>query len=91
MKRQPRWERISVPVEEMRREIDIIRDIRIVGAMIGIELQVEGGKFVQGCMEEKLLINCTQGNVIRLLPASNTPLELVDTALDILESQLRKG
>ncbi|MBO7726566.1 MAG: aspartate aminotransferase family protein [Thermoguttaceae bacterium] len=78
-------------LEEMRREIDIIRDIRIVGAMIGIELQVEGAKFVQGCMEEKLLINCTQGNVIRLLPASNTPLELVDAALDILESQLRKG
>lgn len=78
-------------LEEMRREIDIIRDIRVVGAMIGIELQVEGAKFVQGCMEEKLLINCTQGNVIRLLPASNTPLELVDAALDILESQLRKG
>ncbi len=78
-------------LEEMRRDVDIIRDIRIAGAMIGIELQVEGAKFVRGCMEEKLLINCTQGNVIRLLPASNTPLELVDAALDILESQLRKG
>ena len=83
--------RFKERLDEMRKEIDIIRDVRIVGAMIGIELQVEGAKFVQGCMEEKLLINCTQGNVIRLLPASNTPLELVDAALDILESQLRKG
>ena len=83
--------RFKERLEEMRKEIDIIRDVRIVGAMIGIELQIEGAKFVQGCMEEKLLINCTQGNVIRLLPASNTPLELVDAALDILENQLRKG
>ena len=64
-------------LEEMRREIDIIRDIRIVGAMIGIELQVEGAKFVQGCMEEKLLINCTQGNVIRLLPPVNSTFSAI--------------
>jgi len=26
---------------------------------------------VEKCMQEKLLLNCTQGNVIRLLPAMN--------------------
>ena len=84
-------ERFKSRLAEMRKDLDIIQDVRVVGAMIGIELKTEGTKFVQGCMEEKLLINCTQGNVIRLLPASNTPMELVDTALDILEGQLRKG
>lgn len=84
-------ERVKTRLDEMRKEIDIIQDVRVVGTMIGIELRTEGTPFVQRCMEEKLLINCTQGNVIRLLPASNTPPELIDTALDILEGELRKG
>ncbi len=34
---------------------------------------------VQGCLERRLLVNCTQGNVIRLLPAMNiTPAEVED-------------
>ncbi len=84
-------EHIRGRLTEMAKDLDIIQEIRIVGAMIGVELRVEGAKFVQGCMENGLLINCTQGNVIRLLPASNTPLDLVDEAMDILEAQLRKG
>jgi acetylornithine/succinyldiaminopimelate/putrescine aminotransferase len=39
--------------------------------MIGIELDVEGAQVVEKCMQQKLLLNCTQGNVIRLLPAMN--------------------
>jgi acetylornithine/succinyldiaminopimelate/putrescine aminotransferase len=37
--------------------------------MIGIELSVNGAAVVQACLERELLVNCTQGNVIRLLPA----------------------
>ena len=48
-----------------------VREVRVVGMMVGIELDVDGNQVVEKCMQEKLLLNCTQGNVIRLLPAMN--------------------
>ena len=39
--------------------------------MIGVELSIEGAPIVKACLERKLLINCTHGTVIRLLPAMN--------------------
>ena len=37
--------------------------------MIGVELAIDGTATVNACLERKLLINCTHGTVIRLLPA----------------------
>ncbi len=48
---------------------DVIVSVRVLGMMIGIELSIDGTAVVQACMERKLLVNCTQGRVIRLLPA----------------------
>ena len=53
----------------LQSECDCISDIRIQGMMIGIEVSVDGASVVQACLERQLLVNCTQGNVIRLLPA----------------------
>ena len=53
----------------LKSECDRINDIRIQGMMIGIEVSVDGAAVVQACLERQLLVNCTQGNVIRLLPA----------------------
>ena len=53
----------------LKSKCDCITDIRIQGMMIGIELSVDGAAVVQACLERELLVNCTQSNVIRLLPA----------------------
>ena len=50
---------------------DCVSDIRIRGMMIGIELSIDAAAVVQACLDRQLLVNCTQGNVIRLLPAMN--------------------
>jgi len=58
---------------------DAVRDVRVIGMMIGIELSVDGAAVVQACLDRDLLVNCTQGRVIRLLPAMNvTPAEAED-------------
>ena len=57
--------------------------------MIGVELAVEGAPIVQACMERKLLINCTQSTVIRLLPAMNMTAEQVHEGMDILAEVLQ--
>ncbi len=57
-----------------------IREVRVIGMMIGIELDVDGGPVVEACMNNGLLVNCTQGNVVRLLPA-----------MTLTEGQAEKG
>ncbi len=52
--------------------------------MIGLELTVEGTPVVQRCMEQGLLINCTQQTVIRLLPAMTLTDAEVEEGCDIL-------
>ena len=60
------------------------------GVMIGIELSIEGAATVQACLERKLLINCTHGTVIRLLPAMNLTEEQAHEGCDILADVLKR-
>ena len=66
-------------LEALRDRCDAIRDVRVIGMMIGIELAIDGAAVVEASLEKNLLINCTQGRVIRLLPAMNiTPEDIHD-------------
>jgi acetylornithine/N-succinyldiaminopimelate aminotransferase len=73
----------------LQAECDFIREIRIVGAMIGAELTVEGAPIVKGCLDRQLLVNCTQGHVLRLLPALNLTEEQAHDGCDILADVLK--
>lgn len=64
--------------EALKARCPLVREVRVKGVMIGLELSVEGGPIVDGCLKRRLLVNCTHGNVIRLLPALN----LADTELE---------
>jgi acetylornithine/N-succinyldiaminopimelate aminotransferase len=75
-------------LQSLQSQCDLIRDIRVLGLMIGIELTAEGAPAVRACMERRLLINCTQGNVIRLLPAMNLTEEQAEQGCDILSEVL---
>jgi len=77
-------------LQSLQDQCDLIREIRILGLMIGIELTVEGAPAVKACMERRLLINCTQGNVIRLLPAMNLSEEQAEQGCEILGEVLSK-
>lgn len=45
-----------------------VREIRVKGLMLGIELERDCGELVKQALEKGILINVTAGNVIRLLP-----------------------
>lgn len=78
-------------LEKLWQTCPIIRDVRIVGLMIGIELTIEGAPIVEACVTDGLLINCTQGNVIRLLPAMTMTSEQVDEGCDMLAAALERA
>ena len=63
----------------LKETCDVVKDVRVLGMMIGVELTIDGTAVVQACMDRHLLVNCTQGRVIRLLPAMTiTPDEVRD-------------
>ena len=57
--------------------------------MIGIELADEGKSVVDKCMEAGLLINCTQGKVLRMMPPLGVKKSQAKKALTILEGALK--
>ena len=64
-------------LEALKEQCEGVRAVRVLGMMIGVELAFEGAPVVQAALERRLLVNCTQGNVMRLLPAMNiTPAEV---------------
>jgi acetylornithine/N-succinyldiaminopimelate aminotransferase len=71
-------------------ECDLIRDVRVLGMMIGVELTIDGTSIVQGCMDNRLLINCTHNTVLRLLPAMNLTAQQVHDGCDILAKVLKQ-
>ncbi len=74
----------------LQKECPLVREVRVLGVMIGLELAVDGTSVVKQCLERKLLVNCTQNVVIRLLPAMNLTLEQAEDGCEILAGVLRE-
>ena len=83
-------DRFAERLEALKSECDLVEDLRILGLMIGIELSIDGTEVVSQCMQRGLLVNCTQGTVIRLLPAMNITADEVDQGCDILADVLKQ-
>jgi predicted acetylornithine/succinylornithine family transaminase len=74
---------------QLQGECGIIREVRVAGLMIGVELAVEGARAVEECLRRRLLINCTHKTVIRLLPAMTLEESQVHEGCDILAEVLK--
>ncbi|MCI0641770.1 MAG: aspartate aminotransferase family protein [Gemmataceae bacterium] len=74
--------------ESLKARCPLIQKIRVQGAMIGVELSIDGALLVDQCLQKRLLINCTHGNVLRLLPALNLTDDQLENGCDILEDVL---
>jgi acetylornithine/N-succinyldiaminopimelate aminotransferase len=83
-------ERFRQRFEALRPRCPAIQEIRIKGAMIGVELTVDGAPVVKSCLERRLLINCTHTTVLRLLPALTLTNAELDEGCEILEEVLLK-
>ncbi len=71
-------------------ELPIVQELRVLGLMIGLELSVPGAPVVQRMMEQGVLINCTQGNVLRMLPAMTLSDEQAEQGCQVLAEVLRQ-
>ncbi len=71
--------------EIKNKKFDKVSDIRGLGLMIGIELRNDGKDLVEKLLEHNILVNCTNGNVIRLLPPLIITRSEADIFLDMFE------
>ena len=70
--------------ERLAKQSELVEQVRILGLMIGIELAADAAPVVSACMQRRLLVNNTQGNVVRLLPAMTLTDEQAEEGCDIL-------
>lgn len=67
-----------------------IKEVRGMGLMLGIELNIGGKQIVEKCIERGLLINCTHEKVLRLMPALNISKNEIDKGMKILEEVFKE-
>ncbi len=81
---------IRQQLEQMRKEVDSLKEVRGLGLMIGMELDHPGTEVFKRCLEKGLLINCTHQTVLRLMPAMTISKQEIDEGLTILREALRE-
>ncbi len=77
-------------LNQLKEKFDCMVEVRGLGLMIGIQLNMEGKAVFEECLQNGLIINCTQGNVLRIMPALNVTKKQADRALHILEKSIAK-
>ena len=65
-----------------------IKEVRGLGLMIGVELTMDGTAIFKECFSRGLIINCTQGNVLRIMPALNVTRRQINKAIHILDGAM---
>jgi len=75
-------------LENLKIKYPFVEEVRGRGLILGMELTFEGADIVRSCMEKGLLINCTNGNVLRFVPPLIITESDVDKAVEILDGAM---
>lgn len=67
---------------------DKVVDVRGRGLMLGMELNQSGQPIVEHCLTNNVIVNCTAGNVIRLVPPLIISIEDINTVVTALDKAL---
>jgi len=81
---------VRTQLEALQQRLSIIREIRVCGMMIGIDLNIASAPAVSKCMERGVLINSTNDTVVRLLPALNVKTDDLTEGLQVIADVLEE-
>lgn len=83
---QEKGEYFKKKLEELKEKYpEYIKEIRVLGLMVGLEIKKDGPEVVKKCLEKGVLINCTAGNVLRFLPPLIVKEEEIDYLIEVLD------
>ncbi|MBL7073480.1 MAG: aspartate aminotransferase family protein [Candidatus Omnitrophica bacterium] len=76
---------------KMKEKHSVIGEIKGKGLMIGVELNIDDASGIaEECMKDGLLINCTQKNILRIMPPITVNKTDIDLAMEKLSKVLEK-
>ncbi len=76
-------------LEFKSRHENLVSEVRGFGLMVGVEFRTECGEIVNRLMNNGILANCTNGNVVRLLPPLIIEREHIDVFVEVLEKTVQ--
>jgi len=74
-----------------RKHKSVIKGVRGLGIMVGLELHCEGNDIVDKCRDKGLLINCTQKTILRIMPPLPVKKGQISKAVHILDEVLKES
>jgi acetylornithine/N-succinyldiaminopimelate aminotransferase len=75
-------------LEKLKDRFSFVRAVRGKGLILGLELEMDGNKIVEACMQQGLLLNCTAYKVLRFVPPLTVKKNEIERGLEILENVL---
>jgi acetylornithine/N-succinyldiaminopimelate aminotransferase len=75
---------------KLKGKYPIIKHVRGIGLMFGVEMIINADRAYDFCLANKLLINCTQGNTLRIMPALTVKQKEIDQAIEIIDMAISK-
>jgi len=76
-------------LEKLKANHPVIKEIRGLGLMVGVELEEPGAPVVEGCLERGFLINCAQEKVLRFVPPLVVGKKEIDGLIHALDEVLK--
>jgi 4-aminobutyrate aminotransferase-like enzyme len=73
---------------ELKSRHDSVVDVRGLGLLLGMELNIDGLPLVQACLEKGFVINCVQGNTLRFVPPLIVQKAEIDRLIHCLDEIL---
>jgi len=77
-------------LQDLKDRLPIVKEVRGLGLLQGMELTVDGKSVVTDCLARGLLINCTVDRVLRFVPPLVITQAEIDRLLDVLSQVLSK-
>jgi acetylornithine/N-succinyldiaminopimelate aminotransferase len=74
-------------LQQLAQKYGIIKEVRGLGLIIGMELDTPGAPVVNACLKDGFLINCAQEKVLRFVP----PLIVSEGEIDLLIESLDRA
>jgi len=88
---QKKGEYFKAKLESLKEKYpEKIEEVRVLGLMVGLEIEKGGPEVVKKCLEKGILINCTAGNVLRFLPSLIVKEEEIDYLIEVLDKIFKK-
>ncbi len=72
-------------LEALAQKHDAIKEVRGLGLIVGLELEIESAPVVQACLEKGVLINAPKENILRFIPPLIINEKDVDRLIAVLD------